>query len=87
MQHLTMVIFVWMHNRAMMYTSFGTNFEPYSGLRDDGITQSIVILGSVLLVFVVLMYQSGFVLHKWHGILFLALYFAFIGFSIAQVFL
>ena len=85
MQHLTTVIFVWM--RRAIYTSFGTNFQPYSGLKDDGITQSILILASVLLAFVVLMFQSGFVLYKWHGILFVALYFSYIGFSIAQVFL
>jgi hypothetical protein len=85
MQHLTMAIFVWM--RRAMYTSFGTNFQPYSGLTDDGITQSILILASVLLVFVALLLQSGFVLYKWHAILFVTLYFAYIGFSIAQVFL
>jgi hypothetical protein len=72
--------------RRAIYTSFGTNFQPYSGLKDDGITQSILILASVLLVFVVLMFQSGFVLYKWHGNLFVALYVAYIGFSIAQVF-
>lgn len=71
----------------MMYTSFGTGFEPYHALRNENIVQSILILAGVLLLFVVLMLQSGFVIYRWHGHLFLVLYAAFIAFSIGGVYL
>merc|ERR1712151_555664 len=71
----------------LLYTSFGTGFKPYSGLRDDGITQSVMLLIFCLLVFIVVVVHSGFVLYRWHGILFLALYVAYIAFSIAQVYM
>ena len=70
----------------LLYTSFGTGFEPYHGLRDEGITQSVVILALVLAVFIVLMAQTGFVIYKWHGNLFILMYVAYIAFSIGQVY-
>ena len=71
----------------MLYTSFGTHFEPYHGLRNEGITESVLILALVLLVFIVLMFTTDFVLLRWHGNLFIGLYVAYIVFSIAQVYL
>ena len=68
----------------VLYTSFGTGFQPYHGLRAEGILESITILAVVLLVFVVLMLQTGFVIHKWHGYLFIALYTAYILLAIIQ---
>eukprot|EP00539_Tryblionella_compressa_P006735 CAMPEP_0178770668 /NCGR_PEP_ID=MMETSP0744-20121128/21525_1 /TAXON_ID=913974 /ORGANISM="Nitzschia punctata, Strain CCMP561" /LENGTH=298 /DNA_ID=CAMNT_0020427081 /DNA_START=50 /DNA_END=942 /DNA_ORIENTATION=- len=49
----------------MLYTSFGTHFEPYHGLKDEQILQSIIILAGVLAVFIVFMLFSGFVILKW----------------------
>ena len=69
----------------LLYTSVGTG--PYSGLRDDGITQSVMILILCLLVFIVVVLHSGFVLYRWHGYLFITLYVAYIVFSIAQVYM
>ena len=71
----------------LLYTSFGTGFEPYHGLPAVGILESIIILALVLLVFVVLMLMSGFVILKWHGILFLVLYVVYIAYAIANVYL
>jgi Ca2+/Na+ antiporter len=71
----------------VLYTSFGTGFEPYHGLPAEGILESIIILAVVLLLFVVLMIQSGFVLYKWHGSLFIGLYVAYIVLAIAQQYL
>lgn len=71
----------------LLYTSFGTGFEPYHGLKAEGILESIIILGGVLLVFIMLMLQTGFVIYKWHGNLFLALYFAYIVLAVAQEYL
>jgi Ca2+/Na+ antiporter len=71
----------------VLYTSIGTNFEPYNGLRDEHILESIVILACVLAVFIVFMLFSGFVLYKWHGIVFLVLYVAYIVFAILEVYL
>ena len=70
----------------LLYTSFGTHFEPYHGLRDEGILESVIILATVLLVFVVLVIPSNFTLYKWHGILFIFMYIAYLAFAIGQVY-
>ncbi|KAL3907563.1 MAG: hypothetical protein SGARI_003480 [Bacillariaceae sp.] len=69
----------------MLYTSFGTHFEPYHGLKDQHILESIIILAAVLAVFIVFMLLSGFVIEKWHGAVFLLMYGAYITFAILQV--
>jgi len=109
----------------MLYT-FSTNFQPYHGLRDEGINESVVILASVLAVFVVFVVPSGFVslcsshiavmelhvmkndtnvgwsltprislwfelcsfqvIHKWHGVLFIILYVAYLAYEIGRVY-
>lgn len=69
-----------------LYTSFGTRFEPYNDLIDEGMTISVAILGSVLLLFVVLLLSSGFVLKRWHGILFVLVYIAYIAFEVTRAF-
>jgi Ca2+/Na+ antiporter len=71
----------------MLYTSFGTHFEPYHGLKDEQIMQSIIILALVLAVFVVFMLFSGFVILKWHGIVFIVMYIAYVGLECLQVYL
>jgi len=71
----------------LLYTSFGTGFEPYHGLRNEGILQSIIILAVVLLIFVLLMLQTGFVIRKWHGTLFICMYVAYLSLAIGQVYL
>ena len=68
-------------------TSFGTGFEPYHGLRNEGILQSIIILAVVLLIFVLLMLQTGFIIRQWHGTLFIGLYIAYLALAIGQVYL
>lgn len=70
----------------VLYTSFGTGFKPYDGLIDEGMTTSVAILGSVLLLFVVLLLISGFVLKRWHGILFVTIYVAYILFEVNRAF-
>jgi Ca2+/Na+ antiporter len=49
-------------------------FEPYHGLRNESIVESILILAGVLAVFVVLMIQTNFVILKKHGLLFSGMY-------------
>jgi Ca2+/Na+ antiporter len=71
----------------VLYTSFGSHFEPYSGLRNEGIVESVIIMGSVLLLFVSLMIPSGFVLYKWHGVVFVLSYVAYLAFAIGQVYI
>jgi len=71
----------------LLYTSFGTGFQPYHGLRDEGITESVVVLGSVLLVFVAVVLSSGFVLYRWHAVLFIILYIAYLAYEIGRVYL
>jgi len=67
-----------------LYTSFVTGFEPYSDLRNDDIVESIAILAIVLLVFVVLMAMSDYVLYRWHGNLFVAMYVGYLGLVVYQ---
>ncbi|KAG7368186.1 CaCA family Na+/Ca+ antiporter [Nitzschia inconspicua] len=69
----------------MLYTSFGTHFEPYHGLKDDQILESIIILAMVLAIFLVFMFFSDFVIQKWHGVVFLLLYVAYLTLAIVQV--
>ena len=64
-----------------------TGLRPYHALHDDGITMSVVILGSVLAVFVVLVVPTGFVLYRWHGALFIFLYVAYLAYIIAGLYL
>jgi Ca2+/Na+ antiporter len=68
----------------LLYTSFGTGFEPYDELRNDDILESIVILAVVLLVFVLLMWMSGYILYRWHGTLFVVMYIAYLGLVVGQ---
>lgn len=71
----------------LLYTTFGTGFKPYHGLQDEGITESVIILGVVLLVFVVNMMMSGFVMRKWHGVLYVVLYVVYLIYAIAGIYL
>lgn len=68
-----------------IYTSVN-GFEPYHGLRNDNIIESIVILAVVLAIFVVMMLFSDFVLYKWQGISFVLLYVAYIVYAVAGVY-
>jgi Ca2+/Na+ antiporter len=71
----------------MLYTSIGTGFQPYHGLRDEGILQSVIVMASVLMVFVVLVSLSKFLLYRWHGIVFVIMYAGYLAFAIGQVYL
>ena len=71
----------------MLYISLGNGFEPYNGLRDEQILQSIIILALLLVVFVIFMIFSGFVMYKWHGIVFLIAYGGYVVFAILQVYI
>lgn len=70
----------------LLYTSFGTGFQPYHGLRNEGIVESVIILSIVLAIFVVNVLMSGFVLHPWHAYLYIGLYIAYLAFAIGQVY-
>ena len=43
----------------VLYTSFGTHFKPYHGLRNEGIVESVIIMGTVCLLFIVFMIPSN----------------------------
>lgn len=70
----------------VLYTSFGTHFEPYHGLRNDGILESVLIMSLVLAVFVINVLMSGFKLYRWHAFLYICLYVAYLTFAIGQVY-
>lgn len=71
----------------MLYISLGNGFEPYHGLKDEQIFESIIILAVLLTLFIVLMIMSGCIIHKWHGIVFLISYGGYISFAILQVYI
>ena len=66
----------------MLYVSLGNNFEPYHGLKDEHIVDSILILAGMLVVFVAFMFGSGFVIHQWHGVVFLMGYGGYVVYAI-----
>jgi K+-dependent Na+/Ca+ exchanger-like protein len=70
-----------------LYIAFANNFQPYHGLRNDGILESVIILATVLLVFIIIMLTSKCTLYPWHGTFFLILYVAYLAFAIGQVYL
>lgn len=71
----------------LLYTSFGTGFQPYHGLKAEGINESVIILGGVLLVFVAAVLSSNFVILRWHGIMFIVLYVLYLAFEIGRVYI
>lgn len=58
-------------------------FQPYQDLSNEGIVESMVILASTLILFVVLMVFSDFVLQKWHADIFVMLYLVYILYAIS----
>lgn len=70
----------------LLYTAFGNNFQPYHGLRNDGILESVLILSAVLVIFITNVLMSGFKLYRWHAYLYLFLYVAYLAFAIGQVY-
>jgi Ca2+/Na+ antiporter len=70
----------------LLYTSLGTGFEPYHGLRDEGIAESVIILALVLLIFILIIISSGFTLYRWHAVLFVIMYIAYLVYAIGQVY-
>lgn len=71
----------------VLYIAFANNFAPYHGLRNEGILESVIILASVLLVFIIIMLKDNLTLYRWHGTLFIILYVAYLAFMIGQVYL
>ena len=69
-----------------LYTSFGTGFQPYHGLKNEGILESVVILALVLIVFIVIIILSRGTLYKWHAILFVWMYIAYLVYAIGSVY-
>jgi len=56
-------------------TTYGTE---YHGLVDEDITESIVLLVCVCLIFVAIIWASGWMLYRWHAYMFLFMYAAYI---------
>ena len=71
----------------VIYTSLGTGFKSYHGLRNEGILESVLVMAFVLLVFVLIVLCSRFTLQQWHGNLFVGLYVAYLAFAIIPVYL
>lgn len=70
-----------------LYIAFANDFLPYHGLRNEGIVESVIILATVLLIFIIIVLTNNFTLYHWHGTLFLVLYVLYLAFAIGQVYL
>mmetsp|Transcript_4894 Transcript_4894/g.5650 ORF Transcript_4894/g.5650 Transcript_4894/m.5650 type:complete len:220 (-) Transcript_4894:93-752(-) len=65
-----------------LYTSL---YEvDYSDLSEEGIDESLIMLGVSLLIYIGLVLSSGFKLHQWHAYLFNGMYLAFVIYSFWQ---
>ena len=69
-----------------LYTSVGTGFQPYHGLKNEGIVESVIVLALVLLLFIVIIIFSKCTLYPWHGTLFVGMYIAYLIFAIGQLY-
>mmetsp|Transcript_2394 Transcript_2394/g.3158 ORF Transcript_2394/g.3158 Transcript_2394/m.3158 type:complete len:644 (-) Transcript_2394:234-2165(-) len=67
----------------VLYILFGNDGNPYHGLKDEGITESVLILSVVLAAFVVMIIMSHFVLYEWHAYTFALMYVAYIIYATA----
>lgn len=65
-----------------LYIAYGDD-GPYHGLKDEGITESVLIMAIVLMAFVVMIFASNFVLHAWHANTFAIMYVVFIIYATA----
>lgn len=69
-----------------LYTSFATGFEPYHGLKNEGILESVIILALVLLLFIILIILSKCTLYPWHATAFVWVYIAYLVYAIGSVY-
>ena len=67
-----------------LYCAFVSGGESYHGIVDEGITESAFWLSGVLLVFIVLVVASNFVLYRWHALIFIGLYVAYVVYAVLQ---
>ena len=68
----------------LLYTANG---DVYNGLRAEGILEMVIILGSVLVIFIVLILLSRLYLHRWHAWVFFVLYVCYIVYTVAEVYI
>jgi Ca2+/Na+ antiporter len=77
-------IFVGLGLPWVVYTSF---YGTYDEMQDDEILMSVAILGILLFIFLVLVFFSRFVLHRWHAYLFFILYALYLVYAVGQIYL
>jgi len=68
----------------LIYTIFVE--DVYNELEDEKITESVLVLAFVLIIFVVIVTFSGFQLFRWHAFLFFGMYATFITISVGLVY-
>jgi len=68
----------------LIYTIFVE--DVYNELEDERITESVLVLAFVLVIFVVIVAFSGFQLFRWHAFLFFGIYAAFITIFVGLVY-
>mmetsp|Transcript_9391 Transcript_9391/g.14205 ORF Transcript_9391/g.14205 Transcript_9391/m.14205 type:complete len:88 (+) Transcript_9391:62-325(+) len=64
---------------GLPWNAYTTTYRTeYHGLVDEDITESIVLLVGVCLIFVAIIWASGWMLYRWHAYMFLFMYAAYI---------
>ena len=70
-----------------LFVATANHGAPYHTLPAEGIVDSVLILIGALVFFFALLVSTGFVLYRWHGFLFIALYVAYLVYAIGKVYL
>ena len=60
---------------------------PYYKLRDEGLTESVILMAIVLVLFIVLMWWNNFVLRRRHAYIFMVGYVLYLCFAVGQSYL
>ena len=68
----------------LLYTANG---DVYNRLRAERILEMVIILGSVLVIFTVLVLLSRLYLHRWHAWIFFGLYVSYTVYTVAEVYI
>lgn len=60
--------------------------EPYYKIRDEGMTESVIIMAVILVVFMLALYKNDWVLYKKHAKILIAGYALYVLFAVAQLY-
>ena len=78
------IIFVGLGLPWLTYCITKQGGEPYFKLQDEGLSESVILMAIVLVLFMILMWCNNFVLHRTHAFVFMFGYIVYVGIAIGQ---